>query len=59
MKREILKCPNCSDYTLKKQCPKCNIKTLTPKPAKYSIEDKTGHWRRKYKLKYKQNVIQN
>ena len=56
MKKEILKCPKCKAYTLENICKKCNIKTLTPKPAKFSIEDKTGRWRRKYKIKYK-NVI--
>tara|TARA_Y100000310_G_C20341676_1_gene650097 strand:- start:518 stop:685 length:168 start_codon:yes stop_codon:yes gene_type:complete len=55
MKKEILKCHKCGTYTLEKQCAKCNSKTLTPKPAKFSIEDKYG----KYRRKYKQNVIPN
>ncbi|MAF50740.1 MAG: ribosome biogenesis protein [Nanoarchaeota archaeon] len=55
MKKEILKCPKCEAYTIKKQCSECNKKTLTPKPAKYSPEDKYG----KYRRKYKQDVIQN
>jgi len=55
MKKEILKCPKCNTYTLEKHCSKCNTKTLTPKPAKYTIEDKYG----KYRRKYKQNVVSN
>jgi len=46
MKKEILKCTKCSTYTLKTSCPNCNSKTLSPKPAKYSIDDKWGKWRR-------------
>ena len=52
MKKTILRCPKCNAYTLKPVCQKCNIKTLTPKPAKFSIEDKTGPFRRLYKKKY-------
>lgn len=53
MSREILKCFSCKIYTLKDFCPKCNSKTATPKPAKFSPEDKTGRFRRIYKRKYK------
>jgi len=53
---EILKCPNCNNYTIKDICDKCNIKTLTIKPAKFSIEDKQGYYRRLYKKKYKTEV---
>lgn len=49
MKTEILKCNTCKVYTLEKTCPKCNLKTLSPKPAKFSIDDKYGELRRKYK----------
>jgi len=45
----ILKCEKCSVYTLQNFCPKCGEKTLSPKPAKFSIEDKWGYWRRKAK----------
>jgi H/ACA ribonucleoprotein complex subunit 3 len=55
MKREILKCPECDSFTIKKECDMCKVKTESPKPAKYSPEDKYG----KYRRKYKQNVIQN
>ena len=46
MKKEILKCTKCSTYTLKNFCPSCNSKTLSPKPAKFSIEDRWGKYRR-------------
>ena len=49
MKTEILICPKCKDYTLKKTCLNCNEKTINSKPAKYSPEDKFGKYRRKAK----------
>ena len=50
MKTEILKCPKCLEYTLEKSCPKCNLKTLSPIPARFSPEDKYGVYRRKAKV---------
>jgi len=49
MKKELLKCAKCSTYTLQPSCPKCNSKTFSPKPAKFSIEDRWGEYRRKAK----------
>jgi len=49
MTKEILKCPKCNNYTLKETCPEDGEKTLTPKPAKFSIQDKFGKYRREYK----------
>jgi len=49
MKTEILYCNMCKTYTLKTQCKQCSEKTVTPKPAKYSPEDKYGKYRRLYK----------
>lgn len=46
MTNEILICPKCKTYTLKKTCPKDRTKTVTVKPAKYSPEDKWGKYRR-------------
>jgi H/ACA ribonucleoprotein complex subunit 3 len=46
MKTEILKCVECKKYTLEKSCPNCNNNCISPKPAKFSIEDKYGHYRR-------------
>ncbi|MFH0867828.1 MAG: RNA-protein complex protein Nop10 [Candidatus Woesearchaeota archaeon] len=47
--RNILKCETCGKYTMKDVCV-CNGKSLTPKPAKFSIDDKYGSYRRKAKL---------
>ena len=47
--RSILKCENCGKYTMNEACA-CGGKSLTPKPAKFSIEDKYGYYRRKAKL---------
>lgn len=44
--KHILKCPKCGKYTLKKKC--CE-KTIKVGPAKYSVEDKYGDYRRKAK----------
>ncbi len=49
MSRHILKCAECGKYTMKLECPKCKVKTVSPKPAKYSPEDKYGDYRRKAK----------
>ncbi|MBL7056483.1 nucleolar RNA-binding Nop10p family protein [Candidatus Woesearchaeota archaeon] len=46
---KILKCKKCGDYTLKETC-SCNGKAITPKPAKFSLEDKYASYRRKAKL---------
>jgi H/ACA ribonucleoprotein complex subunit 3 len=47
--KNILKCMDCGEYTMKDACV-CGGKSLTPKPAKFSIEDKYGSYRRKAKL---------
>ena len=52
MAKEILKCPVCQEYTLKKS--HCT-KTITIKPAKYSPVDKWGKYRRLAKTKGNQN----
>ena len=46
MKTEILRCNKFDIYTLEKTCKVCKSKTITNKPAKYSPEDKYGHYRR-------------
>lgn len=48
MTKHILKCTSCGNYTLKEKC-KCGSKAMTPKPAKFSIEDKYASYRRKAK----------
>ncbi|OIO61516.1 ribosome biogenesis protein [Candidatus Woesearchaeota archaeon CG_4_10_14_0_2_um_filter_33_10] len=51
--KHILKCISCGNYTLKEKC-KCGCKAVTPKPAKYTPEDKYGNYRREAK---KDNLI--
>ncbi|MBI2651002.1 ribosome biogenesis protein [Candidatus Woesearchaeota archaeon] len=49
--KSILKCESCGRYTMKEAC-LCGKKALTPKPAKFSIEDKYGNYRRKAKFSF-------
>ena len=44
--KHILKCKKCGQYTMKDKCPKCEIKTENPKPAKYDPTDRIGKYRR-------------
>jgi len=53
MTKEIRRCVNCNTYTLTEHCPKCNNKAVSPKPAKFSPEDKFGKYRRRYKQEQK------
>lgn len=48
--KHILKCVKCNIYTLKEKC-QCGGKAVSPKPAKYSPEDKYGKYRREVKEK--------
>ncbi len=45
---EMLRCPVCFSYGLSEDCP-CGGKRVSPKPAKFSIEDHYGVYRRKAK----------
>jgi|TARA_Y100000310_G_scaffold341852_1_gene442461 H/ACA ribonucleoprotein complex subunit 3 len=47
--RSILKCEDCGKYTIKEVCV-CGGKALTPKPAKFGVEDKYASYRRKAKM---------
>lgn len=46
--RKIRRCTACGNYTLAETCA-CGEKTIIPKPAKYSPEDKFGRLRRQAK----------
>jgi len=48
MMKHILKCTSCGSYTLKEQC-SCGAAAVSPKPAKYSPEDKYASYRRQAK----------
>jgi len=45
LEKLLRKCPNCSIYTLKKQCHKCGNETISPHPAKFSPDDKYARYR--------------
>lgn len=47
MAKSILKCIVCGNFTMKEE--HCGQKTINPKPAKYSPEDKYQEYRIKYK----------
>jgi H/ACA ribonucleoprotein complex subunit 3 len=47
--KHILKCKDCSIYTLEERCPKCGTKTNICIPPKYSPVDKYAEYRRKAK----------
>ncbi|MCW3975859.1 MAG: ribosome biogenesis protein [Candidatus Bathyarchaeota archaeon] len=40
MKDLIKRCPNCKEYTLKQLCKKCGVSTISPHPAKFSLQDR-------------------
>jgi H/ACA ribonucleoprotein complex subunit 3 len=42
------KCPSCGSYSLTESCA-CGSMRVSPKPPKYSPEDKYGRYRRQYK----------
>ena len=44
---EIKLCKECSGFTLQEM--HCNKKTITPAPAKFSVEDKYEDYKRKAK----------
>lgn len=48
--KHIKKCLSCDRYTLQENCPICSKRTIMPRPAKYSPEDKNGKYRLQAKL---------
>ena len=49
MAKHIHKCGSCQLYTLHEACPKCQGKTIIPKPPKFSLNDKYSSYRRESK----------
>ena len=45
MKNLLKKCPKGFEYSLQEKCSKCNEKTLSPHPAKFSPDDKYARLR--------------
>lgn len=50
MRSEMRKCASCEIYTLKDKCPRCDLPTIMPIPARYSPSDRFGKYRRAMKL---------
>ena len=51
----LFRCGKCGQYTLEQtKCPKCGGVVSSPKPSKYSPQDKYGAYRRKAKRKTQQ-----
>jgi len=48
--KHLLKCRKCGQYTMQEKH-SCGGTAITPKPAKFNLEDKYGHLRRKAKRK--------
>ena len=46
MKFKMHKCSSCGIYTIQEKCPKCAGDLNVIFPAKFSIEDKYGKYRR-------------
>ncbi|MHA1129620.1 MAG: RNA-protein complex protein Nop10 [Candidatus Helarchaeota archaeon] len=50
MGKLLRKCVECGRYTMTEgKCPQCGGKTISPHPAKFSLVDKYGKYRRKLK----------
>ncbi len=49
MPKLIRKCQKCNKYTLNETCNECLILTKNPNPAKFSLQDNYGKYRRKLK----------
>lgn len=47
--KKILKCEKCKEYTLFEKCPRCDGKAISPKPPKYSPDEKYAKYRREVK----------
>ena len=46
MAKHIYRCTTCENYTMRKECAKCSEKTISPKPPKFSLNDKYDKYRR-------------
>ncbi|MCL7415923.1 MAG: RNA-protein complex protein Nop10 [ANME-2 cluster archaeon] len=46
MGQHINKCTQCGNYTLKDCCDQCNSPAVNPRPARFSLEDRYGKYRR-------------
>lgn len=46
---KVLRCGECGSYTLGERCPACGGESVSPKPARFSPEDRYGRYRRMLK----------
>jgi H/ACA ribonucleoprotein complex subunit 3 len=46
---KILYCENCKDYTLDEKCHRCNNKSISKNPPRFSPQDYYGKYRRELK----------
>ncbi|HUV83934.1 MAG TPA: RNA-protein complex protein Nop10 [archaeon] len=53
MGQHINKCAKCNAYTLKDKCSFCGEKIINPRPARFSMEDRYGKYRRLLKEQLK------
>jgi len=49
MARHIFRCPKCDSFTMQEACSRCEVKSVSIKPPKYSPDDKYGKYRREIK----------
>ena len=47
---KLMKCKSCKIYTMDTKCPSCGKSAVVSDPAKYSIDDKYGVYRRGLKF---------
>ncbi|MCL7412849.1 MAG: RNA-protein complex protein Nop10 [ANME-2 cluster archaeon] len=52
MGQHINKCAQCNNYTLKDICPLCGGSAINPRPARFSLEDRYGKYRRLLRSKH-------
>lgn len=45
----LMKCSDCSNYTLQPVCPQCSTATQLARPAKFTVHDSYADYRRKAK----------
>ncbi|HDR53377.1 MAG TPA: ribosome biogenesis protein [archaeon] len=45
----LKRCNGCGTYTLKSECPACGTATCSPRPARFSPDDK--YWKQRLKAK--------
>ncbi|MGQ4870853.1 MAG: RNA-protein complex protein Nop10 [Candidatus Thorarchaeota archaeon] len=53
----LFKCTVCHEYTLEEErCPRCGGSVASPYPAKFSLQDKYGEYRRRAKRKLRMSA---